>query len=69
MRQGCQLILSIPLDTRARGDAVGFCRAGDAVSGFHHNVLGGFLSLKFSVWCAGVGEVRLRDFIYLALQE
>jgi xylan 1,4-beta-xylosidase len=39
------------------------------VSGFHHNVLGGFLSLKFGVYCAGVGEVRLRDFIYTALQE
>jgi xylan 1,4-beta-xylosidase len=39
------------------------------VSGFHHNVLGGFLSLKFGVYCFGVGEVRLRDFIYLALQE
>jgi xylan 1,4-beta-xylosidase len=39
------------------------------VSGFHHNVLGGFLSLKFAVHCAGVGEVRLRDFIYTALQE
>jgi xylan 1,4-beta-xylosidase len=39
------------------------------VSGFHHNVLGDFLSLKFAVYCAGVGEVRLRDFIYMALQE
>lgn len=36
------------------------------VSGFHHNVLGGFLSLKFAVYCAGVGEVRLRDFVYRA---
>jgi len=39
------------------------------VSGFHHNVLGGFLSLKFGVYCAGAGEVRLRDFIYSALTE
>ncbi len=36
------------------------------VSGFHHNVLGGFLSLKFGIYCAGVGEVKLRDFVYMA---
>jgi xylan 1,4-beta-xylosidase len=39
------------------------------VSGYHHNVLGDFLSLKFGVYCAGLGEVRLRDFIYMALEE
>jgi xylan 1,4-beta-xylosidase len=39
------------------------------VSGYHHNVLGDFLSLKFGVYCAGVGEVKLRDFIYMALEE
>jgi len=39
------------------------------VSGFHHNVLGGFLSLKFGVYCAGAGDVRLHDFIYMALEE
>lgn len=39
------------------------------VSGYHHNVLGGFLSLKFGVYCAGVGDVKLRDFVYTALEE
>jgi len=34
------------------------------VSGYHHNVFGGFLSLKFGVYCIGKGEVRLRDFVY-----
>ena len=34
------------------------------VSGYHHNVLGGFDSLKIAIFCAGQGEVRLRDFIY-----
>ena len=37
------------------------------VSGYHHNVLGGFLSLKFGVYCAGRGEVKLRDFVYRAV--
>ena len=34
------------------------------VSGYHHNVLGSFLSLKFGVYCVGAGEARLRDFVY-----
>ena len=34
------------------------------VSGFHHNVMGGFLSLKFGVYCIGNGEAKLRDFVY-----
>lgn len=34
------------------------------VSGYHHNVLGGFLSLKIGVYCIGSGEVTLRDFAY-----
>jgi xylan 1,4-beta-xylosidase len=34
------------------------------VSGYHHNVLGGFLSLKFGVFCIGGGEAKLRDFVY-----
>jgi xylan 1,4-beta-xylosidase len=38
------------------------------VSGFHHNVLGGFLSLKFGVYCAGAGTVKLRHFVYRALE-
>lgn len=37
------------------------------VSGIHHNVFGGFLSLKVGVYAAGKGTVRLRDFRYHAL--
>jgi xylan 1,4-beta-xylosidase len=37
------------------------------VSGIHHNVFGGFLSLKLGVYAAGTGTVRLRDFRYRAL--
>jgi xylan 1,4-beta-xylosidase len=34
------------------------------VSGYHHNVMGGFLSLKFGVYCTGPGDVKLRNFVY-----
>jgi xylan 1,4-beta-xylosidase len=37
------------------------------VSGYHHNVFGGFLSLKVGIYAAGQGRVRLRDFRYRAL--
>jgi xylan 1,4-beta-xylosidase len=37
------------------------------VSGMHHNVFGGFLSLKVGVYSAGEGAVRVRDFRYRAL--
>lgn len=37
------------------------------VSGMHHNVFGGFLSLKVGVYSAGDGAVRMRDFRYRAL--
>ena len=37
------------------------------VSGMHHNVLGGFLSLRPGVYSCGRGSVRLRDFRYRAL--
>ena len=37
------------------------------VSGYHHNVFGGFLSLKLGVFCAGMGEVALSDFVYRGL--
>ncbi|TNE63470.1 MAG: xylan 1,4-beta-xylosidase [Alphaproteobacteria bacterium] len=37
------------------------------VSGMHHNVLGGFLSLKPAIYSAGDGAVRFRDFRYRAL--
>ncbi|ACE86140.1 family 43 glycosylhydrolase [Cellvibrio japonicus] len=37
------------------------------VSGLHHNVFGGFLSLKPAIYCVGSGQVQLRDFRYQAL--
>jgi xylan 1,4-beta-xylosidase len=37
------------------------------VSGLHHNVFGGFLSLRIALFSAGQGEVRLRDFVYRGL--
>jgi xylan 1,4-beta-xylosidase len=37
------------------------------VSGIHHNVFGGFLSLKVGIYSAGKGAVTLRDFTYRAL--
>jgi xylan 1,4-beta-xylosidase len=37
------------------------------VSGMHHNVLGGFLSLRPAIYSAGTGAIRLRDFRYRAL--
>lgn len=39
------------------------------VSGFHHNVFGGFLSLRVGVYAAGTGEVALRNFKYRGLEE
>lgn len=38
------------------------------VSGFHHNVFGGFLSLKIGLFAAGHGELRVRDFSYRSLE-
>jgi beta-xylosidase len=37
------------------------------VSGYHHNVAGGFLSLRPALYAAGSGEVRYRRFGYRAL--
>ena len=37
------------------------------VSGYHHNVADGFLSLRPAIYAAGTGEVRFRDFRYRAL--
>jgi xylan 1,4-beta-xylosidase len=34
------------------------------VSGMHHNVFGGFLSLRIGLFATGDGAVRLRDFRY-----
>jgi beta-xylosidase len=37
------------------------------VSGYHHNVAGGFLSLRPALLATGTGEVRFRNFRYRAL--
>lgn len=37
------------------------------VSGYHHNVGGGFLSLRPALFAAGSGEVRFRNFRYMSL--
>ena len=37
------------------------------VSGYHHNVFGGFLSLRPGIFCTGTGNVELRDFVYKGL--
>lgn len=37
------------------------------VSGYNHNVAGGFLSLRPAIFAAGAGEVRFRNFKYKAL--
>ncbi|MEO6360606.1 MAG: family 43 glycosylhydrolase [Sphingomicrobium sp.] len=37
------------------------------VSGLHHNVFGGFLSLKPALYSAGSGGVRVRDVTYRAI--
>jgi xylan 1,4-beta-xylosidase len=36
-------------------------------SGMHHNVFGGFLSLKVAIHVAGTGEATVRDFVYRGL--
>ncbi|WP_349780278.1 family 43 glycosylhydrolase [Xanthomonas sp. WHRI 7065] len=38
------------------------------MSGFHHNVFGGFLSLQLGIYAAQQGAVVLRDFRYRALR-
>jgi len=40
---------------------------GMEVSGYHHNVRGGFLMLKPGLYAAGAGEARFRNFRYRAL--
>jgi xylan 1,4-beta-xylosidase len=37
------------------------------VSGMHHNVFGGFLSLRIGIYGTGSGRVRLRNFTYRAI--
>jgi hypothetical protein len=36
------------------------------VSGYHHNVRGGFMSLKPALYAVGKGTARFRDFTYRA---
>jgi beta-xylosidase len=40
---------------------------GMEVSGYHHNVRGGFLMLRPGLYSAGAGEARFRDFRFTAL--
>ncbi|MBC2667533.1 family 43 glycosylhydrolase [Novosphingobium piscinae] len=42
---------------------------GMEVSGYHHNVRGGFLSLKPGLYAAGTGSARFSDFRYAALAD
>lgn len=37
------------------------------VSGFHHNVLGGFLSLRIGLCAIGEGQVKFKNFVYKAI--
>ena len=37
------------------------------VSGYHHNVRGGFMMLRPGLYAAGSGSARFRDFRYRAL--
>jgi hypothetical protein len=37
------------------------------VSGYHHNVRGGFLSLRPGLYASGPGEAQFRDFRFTAL--
>jgi xylan 1,4-beta-xylosidase len=39
------------------------------VSGYHHNVFGGFLSLRPAIFSTGKGEVRARNFVYRGLDS
>ncbi|WBY17966.1 family 43 glycosylhydrolase [Erythrobacteraceae bacterium WH01K] len=42
---------------------------GMEVSGYHHNVRGGFLMLRPGLYAAGKGEARFRDFRFTALAD
>ncbi len=41
---------------------------GMEVSGYHHNVRGGFLMLRPGLYAAGPGEAQFRDFRFTALE-
>jgi xylan 1,4-beta-xylosidase len=38
------------------------------VSGYHHNVLGGFLSLRIGLCSIGVGNVTFKNFVYESIK-
>ena len=42
---------------------------GMEVSGYHHNVRGGFLMLRPGLYAAGPGEAAFRDFRFTALED
>ncbi|PZQ56543.1 MAG: xylan 1,4-beta-xylosidase [Novosphingobium pentaromativorans] len=42
---------------------------GMEVSGYHHNVRGGFLMLRPGLYAAGPGEAKFRDFRFTALED
>ena len=42
---------------------------GMEVSGYHHNVRGGFLMLRPALYAAGPGEAKFRDFRFEALED
>lgn len=42
---------------------------GMEVSGYHHNVRGGFLMLRPGLYAAGPGEARFTDFTFTALED
>ena len=58
----------VTYDTSGDGGAtwVRFDR-GMEVSGYHHNVRGGFLMLRPGLYSAGAGEARFRNFTFRAL--
>ncbi len=42
---------------------------GMEVSGYHHNVRGGFLMLRPGLYAAAPGEAKFRDFRFSALAD
>lgn len=57
----------VTIYTSADGQSWKHFEAGMEVSGYHHNVAYGFLSLRPAIYAAGQGEVVFRNFQYRAL--
>lgn len=57
----------VTLYTSADGQTWSRYRSTLEVSGYHHNVAGGFISLRPAIYAAGQGQVRFRNFRYRAL--